>query len=174
MEKPLNDFSTSIFPVCIPKEANLQLDSWNGKKVTLSGYGSGSEDTESSTIHYVSLTVSSQEECTEKYKDSSELAVQKNIPNGIITDELICATQGFEAQGSCPGDSGGPLVSLENDRIIQLGTVSGSAKECNSREYPSVFGRLDNYHVLNFIKQTAFGETIPKPDELNGMYLLPT
>ena len=69
--------------------------------------------------------------------------------------------------GSCTGDSGGPLFF--NDRLsnpphyVQIGIVQGGAGECGDKKFPGLYARLDDYDVLNFIHQTAFGRTIDPP-----------
>ena len=73
-----------------------------------------------------------------------------------------------------PGDSGGPLIYYDQDadRNLQIGVVYGSLQECSDQNYPSIYARLDNYYILNFIRETAFGDTIDKPVEIDGKFLL--
>ena len=76
--------------------------------------------------------------------------------------------------GSCSGDSGGPLVFYDKSnkphRHVQVGIVQGSAGECGNDRFPGIYARLDNYDVLNFIRKTAFGESIslPSPSSLGN------
>ena len=62
-------------------------------------------------------------------------------------------------KGSCHGDSGGPLI-IENkethpSRHIQIGIVTGAAI-CGSERFPSVYARIDNPDIWNFIYDTIF------------------
>ncbi len=64
--------------------------------------------------------------------------------------------------GSCPGDSGGPLVrystSTRDPKYVQVGVVSGGIGKCGDRNFPGVYVRVDNEHVLSFI-QSKIGVT---------------
>ena len=69
--------------------------------------------------------------------------------------------QGYEGGVSgisCNGDSGGPLVIFNSrDRqYFQVGIVSGGS--CGSMTDPSVFVRLENREVLEFITENALVE----------------
>ena len=70
----------------------------------------------------------------------------------------MCAGSTIGSQGSCKGDSGGPLMyqDLERDgRWIQLATVQGSVGKCNGyTNFPSLFIRLDDHSIFNFIRST--------------------
>ena len=63
-------------------------------------------------------------------------------------------TSGYEAglKNTCEGDS-------ENWKYTQVGVVSGGV--CKNIEKPSIYGRLEDYEVLQFIYQNAFGRDIP-------------
>ncbi len=72
-------------------------------------------------------------------------------------------TTGYEfgSRGSCEGDSGGPLIRYVQDSrdlyYEQIGIVQGGVGKCGSRDFPSIYVRLENEEVLNFIKE-ATGE----------------
>ena len=68
---------------------------------------------------------------------------------------------GYEAglKNTCEGDSGGPLMIYENRKYTQVGVVSGGV--CKNIEKPSIYGRLEDYEVLQFIYRNAFGRNIP-------------
>ena len=53
---------------------------------------------------------------------------------------------------SCKGDSGGPLVVFDSETGLhsQVGIVSGGS--CGNTQLPSVFTRIENPDVLQFIK----------------------
>ena len=88
--------------------------------------------------------------------------VKQFLSKGEITNELLCSIASSEELGTCPGDSGGPLIYYDQDadKNMQIGIVYGSLEECSDQNYPSLYARLDNYYILNFIRETAFGDTI--------------
>ena len=56
---------------------------------------------------------------------------------------------------TCGGDSGGPLVIFDShkEQHIQVGVVSGG--RCQSYNDPSIFARIEDHEILEFImKQT--------------------
>ena len=79
-----------------------------------------------------------------------------------ISNELVCTKAPIEELGTCPGDSGSSLIMEDPDskRQVQIGIVYGSLEQCNDQKYPSLYARLDNYNILSFIRETAFGDII--------------
>ena len=100
--------------------------------------------------------------------------VKQFLSKGEITNELLCSIASSEELGTCPGDSGSPLVYYDQDadKNLQIGIVYGSLQECSDQNYPSLYARLDNYYILNFIREKAFGDTIDKPVKIDGKILL--
>jgi len=173
-------FTFNIFPVCLPKKANIDVNKWKDLPATMSGYGSKTGDNSPAKLHYSPLTILKQQDCTKRYYDdlkasnseeSEELRgkVKSFLSREKITNELICSLAATEELGTCPGDSGGPLVHYNQEDFLnfQVGVVYGSLMECDDRKYPSLYGRVDDYHNLNFIRETAFGDIIDKPDGTN-------
>ena len=99
--------------------------------------------------------------------------VKQFLSKEKITNELLCSIASSEELGTCPGDSGGPLIYYDQDadKNLQIGIVYGSLQECSDQTYPSIYARLDNYYNLNFIRETAFGDTIDRPVEIDGKVL---
>ncbi len=58
--------------------------------------------------------------------------------------------------GSCKGDSGGPLVFYSTTdgtaKYVQVAIVSGGIGRCGSNIFPSVYVRVSDKQVLDFIK----------------------
>ena len=52
------------------------------------------------------------------------------------------------------------MEDSENKRLLQIGVVYGSLEQCNDQKYPSLYARLDDYNILSFIRETAFGDKI--------------
>ncbi len=71
----------------------------------------------------------------------------------------------FGNYGSCKGDSGGRLIrydyvdGLDNARYVQVGIVQGGVGRCGSSDFPSIYVRLENQEVLDFIKEAAGNKT---------------
>ena len=55
----------------------------------------------------------------------------------------------------------------DSKRQVQIGIVYGSLEQCNDQKYPSLYARLDDYNILSFIRETAFGDII-EPVGLKG------
>ena len=70
-------------------------------------------------------------------------------------------------EGSCFGDSGGPLVVFNTEGNspfhVQVGVVRGAAGECGSEHFPDIYARLDDFKILRWILQKAFGQRIREP-----------
>ena len=49
--------------------------------------------------------------------------------------------------------------SQKDIQVQQVGVVSGGL--CKQMDKPSVYGRLEDYEVLQFIYKNAFGRNIP-------------
>ena len=173
-------FTFDIFPVCLPKKANIDVNKWKGLPATMSGYGSKTGDNSPAKLHYSSLTILEHQDCTKRHYDDLKASnseesdkfrgkVKSFLSKEKITNELICSLAATEELGTCPGDSGGPLVHYNQEDFLnfQVGVVYGSLLECDDRKYPSLYGRVDDYHNLNFIRETAFGDVIDKPDGTN-------
>ena len=55
--------------------------------------------------------------------------------------------------GSCKGDSGGPLLKM-NDAYtgyIQIGIVHGGISGCGNKQYPSIYARIEDPEIHEFI-----------------------
>ena len=51
------------------------------------------------------------------------------------------------------------------DRYILVGTLHGSFVEC-SNQWPTLYTRVDNYLILQFIRRIVFNETITDSGKL--------
>jgi len=178
LETPLI-FSFTIHPICLPKMANMDIDSLKNVPATISGYGSRSGKG-TSNIHFAPLTIMGQQECQEKHYDELETSDDQNDQDlwsevqsildyeKRISRELICTKATLEELGTCRGDSGGPLIIEDNNRHIQVGIVYGSLDECSDKKFPSLYARLYDYDVLNFIRNVTFGDEIVEPVEVKA------
>jgi len=173
LEKPLIEFKFDYFPICLPKLPEIDVNKYKDKTARISGYGS--KDKRNSELHFAPLNVLDHKECSEKhYKDlegnSQELSDLRIRVNEFLSEdmkiskELMC-TISSDPLGTCKGDSGGPLViyDRDTDRDIQIGAVYGSLTQCSDEEHPSVYARIDDFDILSFIRETAFGEDVESP-----------
>ena len=56
---------------------------------------------------------------------------------------------------------GGPFVIKESqDRYVLVGTLHGSYVDC-SNQWPTLYTRIDDYSILQFLRKIIFNETIP-------------
>ena len=51
-----------------------------------------------------------------------------------------------------------------------MGIVYGSLDECSDKKFPSLYARLYDYDVLNFIRNVTFGDEIVEPVEIKGTF----
>ena len=68
-----------------------------------------------------------------------------------------------QTSGTCPGDSGGILLKQEwttdeGDIAVQQAVVRGSIRDCDGTRFPSIFNRLDNKKVIQWLKSNVFGK----------------
>merc|ERR1711935_493420 len=178
LDKPLI-FSFTIHPICLPKMANTDIDNLKNVPATISGYGS-QPGKDTSNIHFAPLTIMGQQECEVKHYDELETSDDKNNQalwsevqsildyEKRISRELVCTKATLEDVGTCRGDSGGPLIIEDNNRHIQVGIVYGSLDECSDKKFPSLYARLYDYDVLNFIRNVTFGDEIVEPVEVKA------
>ena len=105
--------------------------------------------------------------CNEAY-DVGRLAaehekIQTSLPRLFNVTTIFCASVPSTAAGTCPGDSGGTLLKSEfidnigDVRSVLVGVVHGSIKECDGSRFPSIFSRMDNYDILSWVVEEAFG-----------------
>lgn len=106
-------------------------------KATLAGWGSSLDQYEG--LKYIELTTISNKKCS------------KQLPRGLVKDEMVCAYSGIFGKGVCLGDSGGPLF-LDN-KIIG---ISSWAKVC-ALGYPDGFTRVSPY--VKWIEQVMKQES---------------
>ena len=81
----------------------------------------------------------------------------------MLYSKFLIPAPGYEfgGKGSCKGDSGGPLIRYNNlgnpneAYYVQIGIVQGGIGKCGSREFPSIYVRVDHEEVLQFIKEAS-------------------
>ena len=99
-------------------------------------------------VHYIT-----NDECNALYERSS-------MGNGVITNDMMCASDFKQQQDACSGDSGGPLVArlVEDDSNnglwSQMGVVSWGIG-CALSGYPGVYSRVGE--EIDWIESTICG-----------------
>lgn len=105
-----------------------------GVTVTISGWGKPSDSSPSISeeLRYVSMPVTTNQECAYYFGDS------------INPSKLCTSTTG--GHSACNGDSGGPLIAqLTDGSFVEVGIVSfGSTTGCEIG-WPAVFTRVTSY-----------------------------
>ena len=127
----------------------------------MTGWGSSKKnDNLDYNLKQNQVTVFPQRKCNETRtvinQDGEELSESAVLPR-LFQSDVICAGYEGGIRNSCHGDSGGPLVRLEHpdpesgllSHHVQIGVVSGGT--CHKIEQPSIYVRLEDYSVLNFI-----------------------
>ena len=65
---------------------------------------------------------------------------------------------------------GGPFVIKESqDRYVLVGTLHGSYVDC-SNQWPTLYTRIDDYSILQFLRKIIFNETIPDSGKFEFYY----
>lgn len=104
---------------------------------TLPGWGTSEDRYEG--LKYIELTTISNKKCS------------RQLPRGLVKNEMICAYSGMFGKGVCLGDSGSPLIV--DNKIIG---ISSWAKIC-AIAYPDGFTRVSPY--VKWIQQVIKQET---------------
>jgi len=112
---------------------------------TVVGWGDTSEGGQSSDVlREVDVPIISNDDCN-----------SKQMYNGDIFDDMICAGYAAGGKDSCQGDSGGPLfVNKDSNNPIQIGIVSWGAG-CARPNKPGVYSRIS--YLYDFIHDTIYG-----------------
>ena len=69
---------------------------------------------------------------------------------------------GYEMMSCWPYESfntGSPLVLFDNNKFVQIGIFQGGLGSCNDKTFPSLFTRLEEQNVWEFIINTLEDKT---------------
>lgn len=157
-------FSYFVRPICLPKAAGTNRDYF---RVELLGWGSSSlHGKASKTLKRVSLTLYPNKYCNNTHirQDKSKEKIQQVVPD-LFPSHVACSGVETGMQGACAGDSGGPLqfFNAEANRYYQVAIVHGSAGDCGSSTLPSVFVRLDDQQILDFVWKATDEKVVLPP-----------
>ncbi|XP_062540509.1 melanization protease 1-like [Armigeres subalbatus] len=130
MEHSLPDEYTShIFPICLPFSEELVHLSYTNKNVSVVGWGQTEKEIRSRYKMYAGLITISTSVCAE--------ALEKQL-----NEEQICAESFTDTiRDTCGGDSGGPLQIQINGTYYLIGVVS-YGPPCGRTSLPAVYTRV--------------------------------
>jgi len=138
MERALT-YDSTVQPICLPW--TMTAETFQGKTVTASGWGTTSSGgTASTVLRKVDLPVLTTEECGQYYR-------------GMITPNMICTYS--PGKDTCQGDSGGSIDYLASGKYYNIGVVSWGIG-CAGENKPGVYAKVTNY--LPWIEQNTAGE----------------
>ena len=153
-------FSNDVRAVCLPKTSGANRDYFS---VDLLGWGSSEiHGKASKVLQRVSLTIFPNEYCNNTHwtLDERRDRIKQVVPE-LFPSHLICSGVKTGVQGACRGDSGGPLqfYNVSNFRFYQVAIVHGSAaSNCGDPSMPSVYVRLDDPEILDFVQSAISKE----------------
>ncbi|CAL8070446.1 unnamed protein product [Orchesella dallaii] len=127
--KPLT-YSRTVQPACLPW--NMATETFQGKTVTASGWGTTSSGGSASMVlKNVDLPVKTTQECQAYYQDS-------------ITNNMFCTYN--PGKDTCQGDSGGSIDYKDpsSGRYYSIGVVSWGVG-CANTNQPGVYAKVTNY-----------------------------
>uniref|UniRef100_A0A4W4FCC8 Peptidase S1 domain-containing protein n=1 Tax=Electrophorus electricus TaxID=8005 RepID=A0A4W4FCC8_ELEEL len=120
--------STNVGPVCLP---NAGVNFAAPRQCSITGWGAvrsggpASEQLQEATVSLIDRSI-----CN-----------SRQVYNGHITDNMICAGKLEGGVDSCQGDSGGPLVIKETSLWWLIGDTSWG-EGCAFRNKPGVYGNV--------------------------------
>ncbi|KAF2886004.1 hypothetical protein ILUMI_20169 [Ignelater luminosus] len=132
------EFTNFIKPLCLPLSQRLRNKDYNGRELTVAGWGRTETQRQSDIKLRVDVPVLSETNCLQFYKEQ-----------GItLLSSQVCAG-GVKGKDSCVGDSGGPLMvvdrTAEEENYIAYAMVSFGPRFCGTDNFPAVYTRLRDY-----------------------------
>ena len=84
----------------------------------------------------------------------------------MIRSHQLCGIDdgvGSDLHGSCAGDSGSPAIRKNHRKnaFEQIAVVHGSVGSCRADIFPSVFTRLDDPNIFDFVNKHLNGNELP-------------
>jgi len=120
-------------PICLDSSSSTYVN----QKALVTGWGRlTAGGSHSSVLRAVDVTVMSNAQCVEKYR---------NTGPEVVKDTNICASD--PGKDACKGDSGGPLFTVKSgyNGLVQVGIVSWGMP-CNAQiNSPGVYTRVSKY-----------------------------
>ena len=117
--------------------------------------GYGPQDDEDLLLTSIDLNVKTITYCNQKYTVGRSTRyfyeIEDALPNKFNGGSIFCASNDGTEAGTCEGDSGGPTLFNDGIKTHQLGIVHGAITSCDGSRYPSIFARIDNPEVFDWL-----------------------
>ena len=117
--------------------------------------GYGPQDDEDLKLTSIDLTIKPIAICNAKYDVGQEnrnyFEINDSLPTKFHSGSVFCASNFGTGDGTCRGDSGGPTLFYDGIKNQQLGVVHGAITSCDGTRFPSIFVRIDDPDVFNWI-----------------------
>ena len=153
-------FSDIIKPICLPKESGANREF---HKVDLLGWGSNEVNGKvSDALNRAIQVIYPNKHCNDSYTRQGAFGEKvKEVVPDLFQSHVICAGDNVSGERACRGDSGGPLQFYNpfEHSYYQVAIVHGSAGGCGNKEWPTVFVKLDDPVIWNFVTSTISGNT---------------
>ena len=157
-------FDGKIRKLCLPKETSAEPNKWFRNQINLIGYGKTRQDS-TSQLRAATMVIMPNNNCNDQLEKG--IALYRNIrislpKNPLIMKNQLCSgISGFTGDdaGSCAGDSGSPAIIKDwtSGAYMQIGVLHGGVTQCSSKHLPSIYTRLDEPGVLEFIQNPLNG-----------------
>ena len=178
-------FDEGVQPICLPSTPTLDPDNRKNHKVEVAGFGFSSKenqglctDYDNTKLRATTLSIYGYKFCNDSIGPDNlgslkAEKVKEVLPMGFQPN-IICAGSEKKWNKICKGDSGAPLFTfeptLQGGYFEQVAVAGGEVRDIQLGFY----SRLDDFEVLNWINEVAFGEALittttenPKTEELD-------
>ena len=137
----------------------MEPNKWFRNQIHLVGYGKERQDSRSQ-LRAATMVIIPNFRCEDqldKARDSySKILI--SLPNNplLMKNQLCSGVSGLigAGVGTCAGDSGSPAIFYDwkREAFSQLGVLHGGVTQCSSNVLPSIYTRLDDPNILQFIE----------------------
>ena len=151
-------FDGRIRKLCLPNETSGEPNKWFRNAIHLVGYGKTREDSRSE-LRAATMVIMPNYRCQEQLEKGTDLyrSILISLPKEpmIMKNQLCSGVSGLigTGTGSCAGDSGSPAIFYDwkREAFSQLGVLHGGVTQCSSNVLPSIYTRLDDPSILQFL-----------------------
>ena len=127
-------------------------------------HGFGPQDEENLMLTAIDLNIKPIAICNSKYDvrqdNRNYWTIFDSLPNKFNNGSVFCASNFGTDDGTCRGDSGGAALFFDGIKNQQLGVVHGSITSCDGSRFPSIFVRIDNPDVFNWISKVTSSASV--------------
>ncbi|XP_041969724.1 CLIP domain-containing serine protease 2-like [Aricia agestis] len=129
-------FDDFVKPICLPTEAALLKNNFEGYDLQVAGWGKTNNASASQVKLKISLPVYDHKKCQDQYFRQGR----------NVTDKQFCVG-GKARKDTCRGDSGGPLMGQVSfgKRWAVVGVTSYGPSPCGTEGWPGIYTRVTPY-----------------------------